>query len=488
MVVLALAALAALRVFLFSAAFPLFANVDEHMHVDIALKYARGYLPQPGSEGYEPEMGTWVGIYHSPEYLHRRDAEDPLPPPPWRRPRGAMVGAIQGREALLDRRSNVDAFEPPFYYATAGAWLRLGRAMGLEGGYLLYWVRALNIVTAFVLVLSAYWFLRDVYPGDRLMRLGVPLLLAVFPQDTLYYVTSDALSPLLGSVAFFLALRTARRPEAGAEIYAAAGLVTAAAFLTKYTNVFLIAVCALASWHAARSRLGLLPGRGQGGKLALLWLLILMPCALWLIRNQLVLGDFTGTARKLEMMTWERKSLAEYWPHPIFTPAGFLYFAKELTATFWRGELAWYHTTLSWKAADLVYVGSSLLFVTLAMVGLRRRAQRRLAALAEGLGLAAVLTAGAVLAVLSLMFVFPEVHNPSAARPFFVQGRLVCGATLPFLLLYVRGIEVATSRLPRGREAAAWACVAAVAALAAISEIALTWNVFASPYNWFHLP
>ena len=54
--------------------------------------------------------------------------------------------------------------------------------------------------------------------------LGVPLLAAVFPQDTLFYVTPDVLSPLLGGLCFALSLRLARRPESGAAVYAAAGL------------------------------------------------------------------------------------------------------------------------------------------------------------------------------------------------------------------------------------------------------------------------
>jgi hypothetical protein len=34
------------RVFLFSAAFPFFNNVDEQAHFDTVYKYARGYLPR----------------------------------------------------------------------------------------------------------------------------------------------------------------------------------------------------------------------------------------------------------------------------------------------------------------------------------------------------------------------------------------------------------------------------------------------------------
>jgi hypothetical protein len=83
--VAALATFAALRVALCAAAFPFFANVDEQKHVDMVLKYARGYLPEPGHAGYEPQMGELLGVYASPEYL--AEPAEIVPPPPWRRAR-----------------------------------------------------------------------------------------------------------------------------------------------------------------------------------------------------------------------------------------------------------------------------------------------------------------------------------------------------------------------------------------------------------------
>src|SRR2546430_15671587 len=45
-VILLLCAIGALRVFIFSAAFPFFNNVDEQAHVDLVMKYARGHVPR----------------------------------------------------------------------------------------------------------------------------------------------------------------------------------------------------------------------------------------------------------------------------------------------------------------------------------------------------------------------------------------------------------------------------------------------------------
>ena len=54
-IVLLLCALAAIHVFVFSAAFPLFNNVDEAAHFDLVLKYSRGDLPQ-GIENLSPAV------------------------------------------------------------------------------------------------------------------------------------------------------------------------------------------------------------------------------------------------------------------------------------------------------------------------------------------------------------------------------------------------------------------------------------------------
>ena len=88
-----------------------------------------------------------------------------------------------------------------------------------------------------------------------------------------------------------------------------------------------------------------------------------------------------------------------------------------------------------------------------------------------------------------MVFVFGEVTDPSAVYPYFVRGRLISGGLVPFAWLYVRGIEVATARLPGAlANRVAWAVLLGVVLLAWISEIVVTRPVFASAYNGFHLP
>jgi hypothetical protein len=489
--VVALAALAAVRVFFFAAAFPFFANVDEHRHVDMVLKYGRGYLPGPEADSYEPEMATYLGIYGSPEYLQRPADRGggPVPPPAWQRAAGGMLDRIESSRQLLGRMRNLEARQPPVYYALAGAWLDLGRLLGVDGGRLLYWVRGLNVLVIFSLVLASYLLLRDAVPGNAFLRLGVPVLLTVFPQDTFYYVTPDVLSPLLVGTGFLLAVRLARRPQSSGGAYAALALLASAAFLTKYTNATLLIACALCTAYSVARHPSARSLRADGGKWLLLWSLIALPIACWLVRNQLLFEDPMGTAVKLKWLGWGTRSFAGYWDHPIFTPSGLFGFVTGLIPTFWRGQLAWYRTTLAWGGADLCYTASTLVCLLLAALGLRRRSGPQAAPLLEGLGWAALLASAAVLVGLSLVFTLTETSDPPATKPYFTHGRLISGVLLPFLVLYLRGIQVAVAALPaRARSTAAWTCLAALVGVIAISEISVTREVFQSAYNWFHLP
>lgn len=486
--ILALATAAGLRIFLYAAAFPFYGNVDEQKHVDMVLKYARGYLPRPGADAYEAETGDLMGMYGSPEYLLDPAVRSEAPPPAWRRPRSERIALVERAHAFLGRRANKEASQPPVYYAVAGAWLRLGRALGLEGGHLLYWVRGLNALVGFLLVWVSHLFLRRISPDEPLMSWGVPVLLTVFPQDCVYYVTRDAFSPLLGALGFFLALRLALRPESGIALYAAAGSVAALACLAKYTNVVLLPVFVLCTVVASKRHVS---SRAPSGlaRWALLWALFLIPVALWLARNQALFGDPTATALKIQRLGWKPKALADWWDHPIFTPSGLSFFVTELVPSFWRGELAWYRRTLGWRVSDTVYLVTSLLFVGLAAWQLRRRDRRLPERLTEGAALLMLMTGTGLLGLLSLMYEFTDRSNPPASRPFFVQGRLIAACMVPFLILYLRGMSVAAARLRwRAGPDPTWAWVAAIVVVVTVSEIALSRPVFLSEYNWFHLP
>ena len=60
--------LAAVHVFVFSAAFPFFNNMDEHSHFDLVVKYSHGHLPR-GMNLVHEESAQYIVAYSSPEFV-----------------------------------------------------------------------------------------------------------------------------------------------------------------------------------------------------------------------------------------------------------------------------------------------------------------------------------------------------------------------------------------------------------------------------------
>ena len=88
------------------------------------------------------------------------------------------------------------------------------------------------------------------------------------------------------------------------------------------------------------------------------------------------------------------------------------------------------------------------------------------------------------LAVLSMRYDFGNCFYPSRENPYFVSGRLIAGTILPFLFLYIDGLQRILSRLRCASYLLAVVCV--IAAAITVSEIIISWPVFSSPYNLFH--
>src|SRR5207249_9133038 len=134
---------------------------------------------------------------------------------------------------------------------------------------------------------------------------------------------------------------------------------------------------------------------------------------------------------------------------------------------------------------DLFYVGSTGMFLAASAVALwqgtsdvRRRVVLSMSFFVLG---ASVL----LLAASSLIFDFDDSWAPSRASPYFVAGRLAGGALVPFVLLYLDGLEHAPS-WARLRNPPL-AVVALTAAALTLSDTANTLALFQDPYNWFHL-
>ena len=477
---------AAIRVVFFSAAFPFFNNVDERRHLDLVIKYAEGHVPR-SAELISPTTLPYLSHYASPEFLSTpEDFPGGYFGPMWKHPVEEVAPTIAKIEEIWSRTPNQESSQPPLYYVVAAAWFHVGQWVGVKGGIALYWVRFLNVVFMTALVWLGYVAARMMFPKQVALRLGVPFLIAAVPQDTFYGITNDVLSPICFGLVFICLIKWFSRDEPSISLGIATGLSIAAAYLTKLSNLPLIfvAVGAILWWCITEVRAGRL--RGAMPALGALALCAGTPIVTWLLWMKTQFGDFTGATSKTQSLGWTTKQFSDWWPHPIFTASGMWTFLSELIASFWRGEFMWHAHIIGFKGLDLFYVLSSLGLILIAVISLPRErakntseARRRMLCIA----VACVIASIVFLAFLSLQFDFGACINPSRARPYFFQGRLMLGALIPFAMLYVYGL----SRLLRHEPSLVLGAVGAIAITITILELLANRVAFTSAYNWFHM-
>jgi hypothetical protein len=463
---------AAIRVFAFSAAFPFFNNVDEQAHFDMVLKYSRGHLPAASLEKYDPEAAEIIINSAQGDFF---DIPVDKSPDMW-----AQAVAFQRN------RDNRETWAWPVYYLLAGLWCRLGESLAITGAELLYWIRFLDVPLAVVFVWLSWLFSRRFFRDNFQERIAVPLLVAFFPQDIFYAITGDVLSPVVFAAAFFMLLEI-YLSEKSWKYHLFAGLLIAATFLTKASNIAIMLLAAFVMlvkvMQAARQkRLGqyLFP-------LAAMVIAALLPVVFWLGRNYILFGDAVGAAVSIKSRTWTIKPLSEMFNHPILTPSGFIYFISELTKTFWRGEFIWRKKIIASSSMDLFYTVSSAVFLAGSIAGFvwgkaGENKSRRFAVVAS---LFVLVVSVLFLAFMSMRYDFGTCVYPSVDKPYFTSGRLIAGTILPFLFLYVCGLHRILSKL---RCASALLFIVGIIVVAiTVSEIVLSWSVFTSPHNWFQL-
>jgi hypothetical protein len=482
-----LCVLAALRVMVYSAIFPIFNNVDEADHYDLVTQYSLGQAPHAGVL-LLPATAHTVVFYGTPEYIKTPDMypDNKIRPPTWSMPADQAAELVKTYEPMWTSQANYEEAEPPLYYMAAGAWLRAGRTLGMGEGFLPYWVRFWNVFPAAGLVWLGYAAARLIMPGHPALRLGVALLAAVMPQDALYSVQNDVLSPVCFGLAFIGLTRILRSGVPGRGAAAMTGLALAATCLVKMSNLPLLAVglatAAFKAWQLVRA--GELKGAGP----ALMWLLVcaVAPVAGLFVWNLHAFGDLTGTAGKIAALGWTRKPFGEWWGHPIFTPRGFHEFWSALMESFWRGEFVWGRQRVAWGITDAFYWISSPLLLVLGLASLHWRSGDVTAWRRQALWLAFCSFAASVafLGLLSTTFDFGKCVYPSVSYPYFASGRLLTGALIPFLLLYVRGLDWALGSVKSGR--LTLGVLAAFALLITISEAVISLPPLASRYNLIH--
>jgi len=488
LLITALIIAAAIRIFLFIAAFPFFNNVDEEEHFDLVYKYSEGSLPGANMESYCRAAVELILLYGTPEYYTKpeRWPNNRFPAPVWTRPDMRKSEQFTKLAGEYKPVGNYQTGEFPFYYLTAGLWCATVKSLGIEDGRLLYWIRFMNIPVFAALVAVSYFFARKIFPDNIYLKFSLPLIVAFWPQDSFYSISNDVLSPLLFALAFLAILQIYFEDKSFAYHFYT-GLVIAATLLTKRSNIVVLFVLCVIITLKLRKHFSNRNVNQYLPKLLILLVAAMLPMAILFTRNYLVFGDITASAGKMQYLGWTVKPLSKIWDHPILTPGGLLFFLSKLTETFWRGELIWHWQQLISAKADLFYVITTALFFAASALGLFLRRHKQDAKLRFVLCMSFCTLAVCVLlmAALSIRYDFDGCFYPSREKPYLVSGRLISCAALPFFLIYVNGLKsilaVFKNRLYP------IAALAIIVIIITISEILLTRPVFGSLYNWFHL-
>jgi Predicted membrane protein (DUF2142) len=482
--ILLLCFIAAIRVSVFSAAFPFFSNVDEDLHFDLITQYSNARLPH-NFDRLKDETLNWIVPYASPEFLFSPDQfpAGKFPPPLWKQSWPGVEPEIVATRAAWSTETNFESSQPPFYYVLASVWWQIGRHIGLTGIQSLYWIRFLNGILIALIVLLGYLIARTVAPERAELRVGVPLLLAFIPQNVFYALNNDVLSPVCFGGLFLCVLQWLRTSRPTIFLGTLTGLAIAATYLTKLSNLPLIVVALVAITAKLPPAIRQKPDAALVA-FAAVALCAAIPIGAWIVWTKYQFGDLSGSAAKITLLGWTQKPFADWWQHPIFTLRGLWIFWRDLITSFWRGEVKWQAQPLSCPVADGFYAISSLALLGPAFLGLRKKAglspfQRE----AFGIATLGFIASVGFLAFLSTQFDFGSCINPSRAHPYFTSGRLLSGALIPFALSYVYGIDYLFRRI---NAALPLVIVGVIVVFIAASEVMTIRVVFASEHNWFH--
>ena len=178
----------------------------------------------------------------------------------------------------------------------------------------------------------------------------------VHSANNFYSIENDVLSPLCFGAAFICLVRLLRADVPDVRSGTLAGLMLAATYLAKISNLPLLVVSAVAVlckiWRLAKA--GKL--RPSLPALALVVLSAGLPMSAWRVWTKYNFGDCTGSGLKMQLLGWSYKPFGEWWNHPIFTLHGFWTFISKLMATFWQGEFLWHCRPLASSGVDVIYL------------------------------------------------------------------------------------------------------------------------------------
>lgn len=117
-IVISLCIIAAIRIFIFCAAFPFFNNVDEEAHFDAVHKYSRVYLFHRDKYQYDEKAARLIVLYKSREYLTKReDFQKTMPLTMQYFPDKISSAPFEKTVDIWEKRINHQLFSPPVYYS-----------------------------------------------------------------------------------------------------------------------------------------------------------------------------------------------------------------------------------------------------------------------------------------------------------------------------------------------------------------------------------
>jgi Predicted membrane protein (DUF2142) len=484
-IIVLLCFLAGVHIFIFSAAFPFFNNVNEAMHYDLVLKYSNGHVPL-GAQPVSSDAASDIVFYRSSAYLGTPEMfpGHQMPAPPWKQPREKMRADFAQNSAALRLQPNYEAAQTPLYYACAGFWWHLGHLIGLTHGRLLYWVRFLNILFVLAIVWLAWFTARLVFPNHLFIRIAVPALLAFMPQTAFYSIGNDVLSPLCFGATFIFMVKWLDSENPPPMLGVFTGIAFAATYLTSTANLPLLAIVALAVFR--KTKLSLRRFRQNASPAPWFFLTCAVPpILLWAIWCKFNFGDFAGSKLITEHFGWTIKPFSQWWHHPIFSPLGLWTYLSGQLSTFWQGEFLWHNQSMALRGTIFLDTILILTLIACAVPMLLDLDTPPIQRSALTLGLASFAAGLAFFAFLSIALNFNYCPNPSPDHPYFQSGRLLLGALIPVLLLIACGLNNALRRFDIRSK---FLILCALAALMLVAEIVTDRAVFANPFNWYHLP
>lgn len=316
---------AAIHVFIFSAEFPFFTQVDEDMQFDVVMRYARGEVPKK-IDNISANSAFYLGLMHSHEYLDSSPGGRPAPV--WTLPAGEVRSNLAERIRTWQLVPSFEVSQAPLYYLFEALWWHIGQWVGLRDGGLVYWLRFLNIVFVSGLVWLAYVTARLLFPDPAFrenpstspaffatdhvfLRLGIPAFLAFMPQDAFYSLENDVVSPLFFGLTFYFLIHWLRAEKLSAGLGVAMGLAFAAAFLSKMTNIPLLAITAVVVLFTAGQHIRRGKCRETVRALVGFFGCAGLPAIAWITWCEAYFGDATGTAARNHFLSWTVKPFGQ---------------------------------------------------------------------------------------------------------------------------------------------------------------------------------